>query len=628
MKLARTFGVFYTFLAVLLFVVRARAAGAPEMRASVDSDVVGVGDEFELHLKATVTGQISGVEIAPDPHVAKLGRPTVGTFSEMNLRNGVLVQKQGVNVTFRLSATKVGAAVLKPTLSIGGTTYAANTVPIRIVAAGQAPPRRQPRDPFGNLPDPFGGLRGLFGNPFGDPDEDQPSSRGLLDVPTDPRYALPAPRARGVFLHAGVDKTNAVIGEQVTLSIYEYIDVGLAREPDFNDVHDASASEFVRRQLLEETQNPKIIGHTRIGNGIWAVRLLRKMALFPIKTGELKIGPMTLAVVGPSGATSDKRESETLTVHVTEPPIAGRPPGYSIGDVGRFELSATVDPREVAHGGIASVSLELSGTGNLPSSIVPPARQGVEWLQPEIKEKMGAEKNDRYGGKRTFNYVVRLTREGPIDLGEIAIPFYDPDARAYDVARAALGSITVKPGGAAAGNAGGPSAPLPNLPELRRSLGPPVASHAHLTDTRAFWFALAAPSLSFVLFASSRAAARRLRDRVRTRSASPDTLLKQRVQEADTACAGGDPRAADAAIARALEQATIVHAQLNVRAIATRQIAAALVEHKVAEPLARAIEDLLAECESARFAPSEGEIAVSRERWRRAKDCMSDLRKG
>ncbi|WP_394837618.1 hypothetical protein LVJ94_11985 [Pendulispora rubella] len=617
-------------LGTVTWPVAAFAAAPPELQASVDDDVVGVGDDFEVHLKAIAQGEVSGVKLSEDPHVAQLGRPSIGTFHEMNLRNGVMVQKQGVNVTFRLSAVKVGAAKLTPSITVGDVTYRATPITVRVVLPGQAPPRQQRRgqDPFGNLPDPFSGFRGLFGNPFGDPDDSARQPRSTFEIPTDPKYALPAARARGTFLHAGIDKGNAVIGEQVTLSIYQYIDLGLNRELEFNDVHDVTTSDFLRKPLMEESPNPKIVGNTRIGDHIWAVRLIRKMALFPLKAGELKIGPMSLGIAKSTGGVTDKRESETLTVHVAEPPVNGRPPGYAIGDVGQFELSGNVEPREIAHGGVASVTLELSGTGNLPASIVPAARQGVEWLAPDVKEQMGPQQNDRYGGKRTFNFVVRLTREGTIELGDVAIPFYNPDTRAYDVARASLGSVVVKAGGAADSHVASAADPLPNLPPLRLDRAPEAVPHGHLTDMRGFWFALAAPSLSFVVFAGGRVAGRRLKERIRTRNGSPDTLLKQRLQEADAAGAGTDARAADAAIARALEQAIIVKANVNVRAMATRQIATALIEHGVAEPVAQSIEELLAACEAARFAPTGSDIAVSRERWKAAQECISKLKRG
>ncbi len=74
---------------------------------------------------------------------------------------------------------------------------------------------------------------------------------------------------------------------------------------------------------------------------------------------------------------------------MTEPPLRGRPPGYATGDVGRFAVSADVTPRDVEQGGSIAVHIQVSGRGNLPTTIVPPARAGVEWLSPELHEELG-----------------------------------------------------------------------------------------------------------------------------------------------------------------------------------------------------------------------------------------------
>jgi hypothetical protein len=628
------------FLCLALLGAPSAAMAAPpapqvEMQGSADADVVAEGETFRVELKVTASmGDISTPELLSDPRQVDLvGQPSMGNFHEMNVTNGVMVQKQGVNVTWRVRALKVGKVSIKPSVFVNGVRVTGKPILIRVVPPGQAPARRPP-DPFGGsgLPDPFGAFGQMFGgqNPFGDLD---PSlNRGLLDIPTDPHLALDQARNKGTFLHAGVDKTHAVIGEQVTFSIYIYIDVTAARDPEFNDVHEASATDFVRHSLTDDDKEPKTLGHARVGGRIWAVRLLRRVALFPIKAGDLKIGPMSLSSVGKPA--SDKRESEELTVHVSEPPIAGRPPGYAIGDVGQFELAASVTPQEVDHGGMTNVTLELSGTGNLPAKIVPPARQGIEWLEPQVRDVMGKERKnvkdaDKYGGKRTFTYLVRLSREGNIDLGEINIPFYNPDAHAYDVAKASLGSVLVKPGGAAkADPSAGDNTPLSSLPAARTTRSGAPAIGAHVADTNVFWLALAAPSLAFAAFAGGRAASRRVRERVKASGSSPEAVLKQRRQDADAACAGNDTRAADAAIVRALEHATIVRAQVNVRAIETREIAAKLREHGVAEGSAETIQAILAECEAARFVPDGGDIAASRERWARAQKAIDELKKG
>lgn len=618
----------------------ALAADAPELVASTDADVVAEGETFTVRLKASGNGgELSEPDISADHHqLAAASAPQIGTFHEMSVRNGVMVQKQGMNVTWRVQALKAGTIQLKPSIFASGVRFSAQPVKVRIVPPGQAPPRRPNRlDPFGGgqLPDPFGGFGSLFGsNPFGDP-LDFPSSQGFFDVPTDPRLSLNHARAQGTFLHASVDKTRAVIGEQVTLSIYLYIDVNLTRDPDFNDVHEAQASDFIRHSLLDDDTHPKNAGHARVGGRIWAVRLLRRVALFPIKSGDLAIGPMSLASISAGGKSANKRESEPLTVHVTEPPIDGRPPGYQIGDVGRYELSAEVTPREVDRGGMVHVTLDLSGTGNLPSKIVPPARQGIEWLPPEVHDAMGRERRpgskeagDVYGGKRTFSYLVRIAREGNVDLGDIQIPFYDPATRGYDVARASLGSVLIKPGGAAVVDPNADNAPLPNLPAVRTArAGAPQVS-AHLADTRLFWLGLAAPTLAIAAFVGGRAASRRVRERSKAREASPEAALKQRIAEAESACAGDDAPKADAAIARALVQAAIVGVQVNVRGLETREIAAALSERGVARDVAESVQAILAECEAARFVPGGGDVTAARDRWVRARAAVAALKKG
>src|SRR6185295_12639589 len=91
------------------------------------------------------------------------------------------------------------------------------------------------------------------------------------------------------------------------------------------------------------------------------------------------------------------RESEELVVDVSEPPTANRPAGYQVGDVGDFSLSATVTPRTIAQGGAVGVTLELRGTGNMPPQLPVPVLPGVEWLEPQVKDTLGAQQNERFG---------------------------------------------------------------------------------------------------------------------------------------------------------------------------------------------------------------------------------------
>src|SRR5690606_25369981 len=122
------------------------------------------------------------------------------------------------------------------------------------------------------------------------------------------------------------------------------------------------------------------------------------------------------------------RESQPLEVVVVEPPLDGRPAGYRLGDVGRYTLSATVEPKRVRQCDAVSVVAKLEGSGNLPPTLVLPRQRGVEWLEPSTTESIDTD-HGVLRGQRTFSYVVKLDRPGKVDLGELTLPYYDPDRR-------------------------------------------------------------------------------------------------------------------------------------------------------------------------------------------------------
>src|SRR5262249_53925140 len=155
---------------------------------------------------------------------------------------------------------------------------------------------------------------------------------------------------------------------------------------------------------------------------------------------------------------------------------------------------------EIERGGAVGVTVELKGSGNLPAALPVPVRAGVEWLAPETHEKLGTvQGTDRFCGTRTFAYVVRVQKEGDVDLGEIALPFWNPEARAYQFAKAALGTVHVKPGAVPASAADAPPEILPDMPVPRMSLAPPRAPQGRFADSALFWFAVAFAPLAWAL---------------------------------------------------------------------------------------------------------------------------------
>ena len=126
--------------------------------------------------------------------------------------------------------------------------------------------------------------------------------------------------------------------------------------------------------------------------------------------------------------------------------------------------------------------------------------------------------------------------------------------------------------------------------------------------------------------AGGRAAQKRVKDAARSRKTSPEKELRQRTDDADAACKKDDPRAADAAIARAIECAAITRAKTNVRAVAGPEVGARLEAEGVSREVAVEIGAILDACEKARFSPTASSIEDARGRWASAKKLISELK--
>jgi hypothetical protein len=258
--------------------------------------------------------------------------------------------------------------------------------------------------------------------------------------------------------------------------------------------------------------------------------------------------------------------------------------------------------------------------------LTPPARAGIEWLDPTTHESLGLQAGNAYGGKRTFDFVVRLHDAGAIDLGDLTIPYWDPTARAYAVARAPLGVVKVKPvTGRAAASADAKAELLPGLPAMRTSLEGARPARAYWTDSPLFFGGLLFSPLAYAVAVGASSVVARVRRRSKERAESPDTELAARVRAAEGASKGGDGRALDAAVTHALEAATVARSGVRVRGAKGDEAESRLADAGVGAVVAREIAELLRACEAARFSPDETSLDAARDRWRRARAAIDKL---
>jgi hypothetical protein len=581
--------------------VAAAQAEPPRLQAKIEADRVEVGQPFTIQLEVTMS---PGSPDASDPRVTLpagmlASSPSIASQTQISFVNGHMTRSSGITATWQVTPSREGTfTVGPPSVAWNGRRLSTNTVRITVVAPGAAPRpgtgrrgRQNPFDPFGMFP----GFSNLFETPF-----DAPQA----PVSEDPELAVEMPPDPNLFLRATVNPGSAVVGEQVTLNVYLYVREGF-REPAGVDEHDGSAPDFLAHDLLNPATPPEP-KHVIINGARWQVLTQTKKALFPLKAGDLTIGPTTMTLRLARGAPA-KRETQSLTVHVTEPPTAGRPVGYQIGDVGTYTMAASVEPRTAEVGGAVSVVATLTGTGNVPSALHVPMKSSLEWLEPQVRDNIDVE-GGKLKGSRTFTYVVRPRAAGEIDLGELTLAFWDPARRAYDVARAPLGKIRVAASQNAAMNADPPAPhdPWAAMGQLRDHLGSHKSAGRPLTDRPLYWIGVFGAPFAVVLTAAGVRRARTLREQWKQRQKSPARTADEALAVARAAGKRGDVGAMAGALDRALYAAIERATGIRARGLLLDELPPALVARGIEDDLSRGVRDLLAAVQTARFTPNAG----------------------
>ncbi|HKQ68502.1 MAG TPA: BatD family protein [Polyangiaceae bacterium] len=581
-----------TILAPLAF-----AEEPPQISASIQPNDVLVGEAFSVTMSVTVDSN------APQPSDPKLtlpsglraSPPSISTQTQISFGNGGLSRRSGISATWQVVATQEGVFTLgPPSVSWSGRRLQARALRVTVHPAGAPRARRpQSQNPF----DPFGMFPQMPG--FLDPPP-EPAPAPAPDI--DPELSLDAPLDSKVFLRSVVDQKSPVVGEQVTFTVYLYSRVASI---ELSDPHEPAMPDFFRRELMSaNTQyEAKVVS---VGGLPWRVQPIFKVALFPLKSGHLPIGPMQFTVLGGrgSGITNTPRESQALMLNVGEPPSKGRPVGYQIGDVGAYTLGATTEPRAAQVGGAVAVSVTLAGIGNVPNAVRVPMSSSFEWLEPQTRENFEIE-NGKIRGSRTFSYIVRPKAVGEFDLGEISLSFWNPAKKAYEVARATLGKVQVAadPTQSAAKEPAVVHDPWAALAKPRGELGSYPRISEPPTETRLYWLGLLGTPLAVVVGSMGTQGFSRLRDRLASRKKSAGRGIELSLVEARAASKRADRAALAGAIDRALYLAIERATGLKARALLITEIPGALEARKVPRDLAALVEAVLLEIETLRFAP-------------------------
>jgi hypothetical protein len=260
-----------------------------------------------------------------------------------------------------------------------------------------------------------------------------------------------------LYLMAELASTEVYRGEQVTVTWTLFTQVNIsgwevASLPNFTGFWTEELFAPNKLQLRE-----RVIGGKR-----YYTAVVRRMALFPTRSGELEIDPLVLKIGLPSqqrrrdpffddfsffnrGRIEQRNvPSNTIRLEVIPVPTRGRPEGFD-GLVGRYRIEGGLDFQEVDQDEAVTMTLVVSGEGNLKT--MPPPQiefpQGLEVFDPKVSSE--ANMGDVLGGKKTFEYVIIPRRAGTITIDPVEIAYFDPDAGRYRLASIASSTLEVRP---------------------------------------------------------------------------------------------------------------------------------------------------------------------------------------
>jgi hypothetical protein len=392
--------------------------------ATVDRSTVAVGQMVNLTL--TFSGAATGVPAPAFPELDKLrlaGGPYTSTsFSIVNGHSS-----GSVSYTYALAGTAQGAGKIgSASVTVKGLTYKTNPISINIVAGGNAGSGQAPP---GNSP--------ASGRARGD--------------------------AQDVFIRVYPDKTEAYLGEQITLTYKIFFNVQMSN-PELTRL--PSAAGF----WVEEIPVPQQLTLTdEVINGkAYKAAVFRKSALFPKTTGDLEVEPLSISTkiqqrqqrrsMDPFDIFNDpffgmggqlvplEVQSPTLKIKVKPLPQASVPADFS-GAVGSFKIQTSLDRTDCKTDEGVTLTVDVSGIGAI-KTLAPPTIKfpaDVQHFDPEANDVVNRN-SGRISGTKTFKYIVIPRAPGQQVIPAILYSYFDPEKRVYATATAPELRLSVQKG--------------------------------------------------------------------------------------------------------------------------------------------------------------------------------------
>jgi BatD DUF11 like domain len=393
---------------ILLF---AELANAQSFSASVNNTTVGLNSQFQVTF--TFDGnEINSLSNFSPPNFAGfmvLSGPNQST--SMQIINGAV--SASISYSYYLQPKNIGKYTIgSASIKYKGDSFKSDPINIEVVKGTS--------------------------NPNNNQQQNNSNSSGVSNEEI----------AHNVFVQATVDKQRAYMGEQVTVTYKLYTRLSIASQMSISKLPQYPGF------WAEELDTPNNISFsTETYNGKkFRVGLLKKVALFPTKTGELNITPFELDVpvqvqkkrrsnnvfddffndpfFGVGETINYTAKSNSVKIDVQPLPQSDVPDSYN-GAVGSFSMNSQIDKKQTKTNEPVTLKISISGIGNISLLEMPEIKlpAGFEKYEPKINQQI--DRSGRISGKKSGEYLIVPRDAGKKEIPPVKFSYFDLNKKSY-----------------------------------------------------------------------------------------------------------------------------------------------------------------------------------------------------
>ncbi|WP_303013412.1 BatD family protein [uncultured Bacteroides sp.] len=560
-------------------------------------DVVVVGDQFRLSYTIT-TQKVKDFQAPAIKGFDVLMGPSRSQQSSTQIVNGNVTSTSSITFTYILMANTAGDFTI-PGASIvaEGNQMVSNSVKVKVL----------PPDQNGN-----GGGQG------GSASSQSSSNMSVSN--------------QDLFIKAIASKTNVYEQEAFVLTYKIYtresnLQLNNAKLPDFKGFHS---------QEIEMTTNARWVPEHYQGRNYYTT-VYRQFVLFPQQSGKLFIEPAQFQMTvskpvqsadpfdaffnGGSNVIEIKKPIVTPKIAINVSPLpAGKPENFS-GGVGDFNISSSINSKELKTNDAITIKLVISGTGNLKLISNPEIKfpDDFEVYDPKVDNQVRLTR-DGLTGNRVIEYLAIPRHAGTYKIPGVSFSYFDIRSKSYKTLNTEEYVINVEKG---AGNADQVIANFTNKEDLK-VLGEDIRyikqnkvtlqpKGSFFYGSTTYWLFYVIPALAFIIFFMlyrKQAAENANVAKMRTKKANK--VAAKRMKLAGKLLSENKKEAFYDEVLKALWGYISDKLNIPVSRLSKDNIEEKLRNHGVNEELIKDFLNALNDCEFARFAPGDENQAMDK----------------